>query len=288
LEQGNEVWGFTVIETLVRDLRFGVRSLARNPLFTGMAAMILSLGIGANCAMFSLIDTVLLRPLPFPDAQRIVVLWEQHPHQDRHNPVSPVNYLDWRERTRSFEAMAAVASLPMNLSGIGEPRAVDGAMVAADFFRVLAVSPLLGRTFNPSEDVPNGPNLAVLSYALWRGQFGGDRSILGRTIRLQERGYTVIGVMPEGFDLPYLRADIWVPAGMTRGMDSDTGRYLSVIARLKAGVSLQQAGADLAGVAERISHERPLFNRGWSATVTPLYEQTVGNVRTALLTLLPQ
>ena len=110
--------------------------------------------------MFSLIDAVLFRPLPFPAAQRIVVLWERQPHQDRHNSVSPVNYLDWRERTRSFEAMAAVFSIPMNLSGIGGPRAVDGAMVGAEFFRVLKISPLLGRTFNVSEDVPNGPNVA--------------------------------------------------------------------------------------------------------------------------------
>ncbi|MGI9073205.1 MAG: ABC transporter permease [Bryobacteraceae bacterium] len=132
--------------------------------------------------MFSLIDAVLLRPLPFPDAQRIVVLWERHPHRDRQNPVSPVNYLDWRERTRSFEAMASAFSIPMNLSGIGEPRAVDGAMVGAEFFRVLGISPLLGRTFNASEDIPNGPNVAVLSYSLWRGQFGGDRAILGNNI----------------------------------------------------------------------------------------------------------
>jgi predicted permease len=285
LEQGKDVWRFSPMENLFRDLRFAMRSLAKSPLFTGMAALILALGIGANCAMFTLIDAVLLRPLPFPNAQRIVMLWERPPHQDRHNPVSPVNYLDWRERTHSFDAIAAVSSFPLNLSGIGEPKAVDGAMVAADFFRVLGVAPLLGRTFDVSEDVPNGPNLAVLSYALWRGQFGGSASILGRTIRLHDRAYTVIGVMPDGFDLPYLHTDIWVPAGMTRGMDRDTGRYLSIIARLKPGISLQQAGADLAGVAERISHERPTFNRDWSATVTPLYEQTVGSVRTALLTL---
>jgi putative ABC transport system permease protein len=285
LEQGHEVWRFSPIENLGRDLRFGVRSLAKSPLFTGMAAAILALGIGANCAMFSLIDTVLLRPLPFPDAERIVVVWERPPHQGGHNPVSPVNYLDWRERAHSFDAIAAVSSFPLNLSGIGEPRAVDGAMVAADFFRVLGVAPLLGRTFKVSEDVPNGPNLAVLSYTLWRGQFGGSGSILGRTIRLHDRAYTVIGVMPEGFDLPYLHADIWVPAGMTRSMDKDTGRYLTVIARLKPGVSLPQAGADVAGVAQRISQERPRFNRDWSATVTPLYEQTVGSVRTALLAL---
>lgn len=285
LEQGHEVWRVSAIENLVRDLRVGVRSLSKSPLFTGIATAIVALGIGANCAMFSLIDAVLLRPLPFPDAQRIVVVWEKPPHEDRHNPVSPVNYLDWRERTHSFDAIAAVSSFPLNLSGAGEPRAVDGAMVAADFFRVLGVTPLLGRTFNMSEDVPNGPNLAVLSYALWRGQFGGDRSILGRTIRLHDRAYTVVGVMPDGFDLPYLHADIWVPAGMTRGMAKDTGRYLTVIARLKPGVSLQQAGADIAGVAERISRERPLFNRDWSATITPLYEQTVGSIRAALLVL---
>jgi putative ABC transport system permease protein len=258
LEQGHEVWSFSLIEDLVRDLRFGMRSLAKYPLFTGTAALILALGIGANCAMFSLIDTVLLKPLPFPNAERTVVLWEKPPHEDRHNPVSPVNYLDWRERTHSFDALAAISSFPLNLSGVGEPRALDGAAVAADFFRVLGVAPLIGRTFSVSEDVPNGPNLAVLSYALWRGQFGGSTSIVGRTIRLHDRAYTVIGVMPEGFDVPYWHADIWVPAEMTRNMDRDTGRYLTVIARPKPGVSLQQAAADMAAVAHRISQERPV------------------------------
>jgi MacB-like periplasmic core domain len=147
LEQGQDVWRFSIMENLFRDLRFGMRSLGKSPMFTGMAALILALGIGANCAIFTLIDAVLLRPLPFPNAQRIVMLWERPPHQDRHNPVSPVNYLDWRERTHSFDAMAAVSSFPLNLSGIGEPKAVDGAMVAADFFRVLGVAPLFGPHF---------------------------------------------------------------------------------------------------------------------------------------------
>ncbi len=146
---------------------------------------------------------------------------------------------------------------------------------------------MLGRTFTASEDIPNGPHVAVLSYGLWRGQFGGDSSILGRSIRLQDRAYTVIGVMPEGFDVAFLHAEIWAPAGIARSTDIESleGRYLTVIGRLKPGVSLGQARAEMAGIARRISQERPFTNRDWSITMVPLYEQTVGAIRTALLAL---
>lgn len=285
LERGQEVWSFPVLENLIRDFRIGLRSLAKAPLFTTMAVAILALGIGANCAVFSLIYAVLLRPLSFPDAQRIVVLWERPAHESRHNPVSPINFLDWRNRTRSFDSMAAVFSIPMNLSGMGEPRAVDGLEVSADFFRVLGVRPLLGRAFKANEDIPNGPHLVVLSYALWRGQFGADPAILGRTIRLLDRPSTVIGVMPEGFDLPFEHADLWIPAQIAPGMEKDEGRYLEVIARLNSGISLNQAQQDLSRVARQISRERPFTNLDWGAMVLPLYDQVVGNVRTALLAL---
>lgn len=290
-ERSREVWTFARLESLLRDFRFGARALRHTPLFTSAAAGTLALGIGATVAIFSLIDAVLLRPLPFPDASRIVVLWERPPKtvvtaaigpRRRENPVSPANFLDWRDRSSSFEGMAAMLSMPMGLSGYGEPRAVGGLRVSADFFRILGVPPLLGRTFDGSDDVPDGPRVAVLSYALWRQQFSGDRSAVGRSISIFGEPSTIIGVMPEGFDLPFAHGELWVPAQMARASAADQGRYLSVIARLKPGVSIAQAQVDLEAVARQIAAERPLTNRDWSAGVVTLHEQVTGEVSTAL------
>lgn len=291
LEQSREVWSFTRIESLLRDLRLGARALRRAPLFTAAAVATLALGIGANTAIFSLIDAVLLRPLPFMEPGRIVVLWERPPKtvvtaslgsRRQQNPVSPADFLDWRDRTASFEAIAAISSTPMGLSGFGEARAVDGLSVSADFFRILGVRPLLGRAFVESEDVPNGPGVAVIGYRLWRQQFGGDRAMIGRTVRISGQPNRIIGVMPEGFDLPFSPAEVWVPFRISRAASQDEGRYLSVIAKLKPGVSMVRAQADLEGVARKIAEERPMSNRGWSAGIVSLYEQTTGEVGTAL------
>ncbi|MGD0045854.1 MAG: ABC transporter permease [Bryobacteraceae bacterium] len=294
LEQSRAVWSFALVESLLRDLRISARGLLRAPLFTAVAAATLALGIGANAAIFSLINAVLLRPLPFPQSDRIVVLWERPPKtmstaslgsRNQQNPVSPVNFLDWRERTRSFGGMAAISSFPMGLSGFGEPREVDALQVSAAFFRILGVAPLLGRAFDTSEDVPKGPHVAVLSFDLWQQQFGGDKSVIGRTVRLHDEPYTILGVMPQRFDLPFERAEIWVPIQIAPGMDSDEGRYLNVIAKLKPGVSVAQAQADLSAVARQISGERPYLSRDWDARAVSLYEQTTGEVSTALLLL---
>ena len=294
LEDSREVWSFMPVENALRDLRIGVRALRHNPMFTIVAAVTLALGIGANTAIFSIIDAVLLKPLPIPDANRVVVLWEHPPKSlttasknslDNQNPASPINFLDWRDRTHSFEDMAAIAWFPKGLSGAGEPREVTGLDVSAAFFRILGTPPFMGRTFTDKEDVPDGPKVVVLSYALWRQQFGADRGILGRTIRLMDEPYTVIGVMPEGFDLPYLHGELWTPVQIDRKSKSLDGRYLNVIAKLKRGVTIAQAESDLSGVARQIARERPFSNRGWGAGVVSLYEQTTGDVRKALLLL---
>ncbi len=294
-EQSREVWTFQVIESLFRDVRIGARTLRRTPLFTAGATLTLALGIGASTAVFGVIDAVLLRPLPFPQSDRIVMLWERPPeristaavgpHEQRRNPTSSLNFVDWRDRTRSFEAMAALFSSPMGLSGYGLPRAVRSQQVSAAFFRILGVPPLAGRTFDTTEDVPNGPRVVVLSYGLWQQQFGGDRSIIGRNVLLHDEPYKVIGVMPRGFGLPADPAEIWVPIQITGRAGADGGRYLRVIAKLKPGVSTAQAQADLIAVEHDIARERPAFNRDWSATVVTLYEQTTGDVSTALLLL---
>jgi len=180
--------------------------------------------------------------------------------------------------------MAAISSFSMGLSGFGEPRAVDAQRVSAAFFRILGVAPLLGRTFDESEDVPNGPDVVVLSYDLWQRQFGGDRAVVGRTVRLLDQPFRIIGVMPKQFDLPFAHAEIWVPVQIVTG-DPDDGRYLSVIAKLKPGVSRQSASADVDDVERQIGRERPRFNHNWDAWANTLYLQTTGEVSTALLVL---
>ncbi len=294
-EQSRDVWSFEVIESFFRDLRTSARALRRTPLFTLGAALTLALGIGASAAIFSLIDAVLLRPLPFPQSGRIVMLWERPPDRistaalgpskQHRNPVSPMNFVDWRDRTHSFAAMAAMSSFPMGLSGYGAPREVESLQVSAAFFQVLGVPPLLGRTFNAREDVPNGPRVVVLGYRLWQEQFGGDRSIVGRSVQLQDEPFKVIGVMPEGFDLPADRAEIWVPIQITDRASANGGRYLHVLAKLKPGVSIARAETDLVAVEHDIARERPAFNQDWSTTVVTLYDQTTGDVSTALLLL---
>lgn len=289
-EESRDVWSFAALESVLRDLRIGARSLRRTPVFFVVAAATLALGIGANTATFSLIDAVLLRPLPFPDSNRIVALWEVPPSTVRtgglgprhgQNPVSPVNFVDWRKRTHSFQAMAAIAPLSIGLSRFGAPREVDALAVSADFFPILGVAPLIGRTFTENEDVPNGPRVVVLSYDLWQQQFGGDRSVIGRSVRLLDVPYTVLGVMPQGFDLGFQHAELWAPIQDL----SATGRYLNVIAKLKPGVNQAQAETDLIAVESQIARERPNFNRGWGASVISLYDQTTGEVSTALLLL---
>jgi predicted permease len=292
LEQSREVWSFAPIETLWRDVRIGLRALRHAPLFTAAAVATLMLGIGANTAIFSLIDAVLLRPLPFPDSQRVMVLWERPPKtvvtaslesRRARNPVAPLVFLDWRERCRSFEAMAALSpAMPVGLSGFGAPIAVDGVSVSPDFFRILGVRPLLGRVFDSREDVPHGPAVVVLSYSLWRRQFGGDRSAVGRTVRILDVPHTILGVMPEGFDLPFEHAELWTPFSLSRAEAADQGRYLDVIAKLGPGVSMARARAEIDNVARQLAAERPEANRGWGATLLSLSEQTTGDVRTAL------
>ena len=295
-ERGREVWEWSAVENFLRDIRYSLRMLRKAPGFTVVAILTLALGIGATTAIFSVVDSVLLQPLPFPQADRIVVLWEHPPKmtaagteslgsRNEHNPVSPINFLDWRDRTTSFDGMAALSSFPMGLSGFGEPREVDTLQVSASFFDILGVAPLLGQSFHASDDVPNGPRVAVLSYGLWRQQFGGDPLAVGRAIRLLDESYTIVGVMPEHFDLPFAHAEIWTPIQMSRTSSSLEGRYLNVIAKLKAGVPPAQAQSELDAVAKQISVERPFTNLDWGAGIVPLYEQTTGEVSTALLML---
>jgi len=234
------------MRNFVADLRFALRTFARSPVFTTVAVLSLALGIGANTAIFTVVNAVLLRPLPFPEPDRLVQLWESQPTKGySRNVVNPINFLDWRERTRSFEGMAAVVALTTNLTGLGDPLALEGMQVSPEFFSILQVSSALGRAFIPAEGLPGQEHVAVLSFGLWQSRFGGDPAVIGRKIMVDGAPSTVVGVMPRGFSLPKHHAEIWTPLPIVRSKDWEGGRFMEVIARLKRGITLDQARQDL-------------------------------------------
>jgi putative ABC transport system permease protein len=198
-----------------------------------------------------------------------------------HNPVSPQNFVDWQKRSRSFEAMAAITETSIGISGSGEPRVVHAIAASGDFFRVLGVPPLLGRTFDRTDDLPGAPPVTVISYALWRRLFGGDPSVVGRAIRASGAPVTVIGVMPEHFDLPFAPAELWAPLRIDP-KNPDQGRYLSVIAKLQPATTFTAAHIELSALAQALAAERPNSNRDWGIGILSLDEQTTGDVRSAL------
>jgi predicted permease len=271
-------WGF--VDRLTQDLRYAARTLRRAPAFTLLAVSTLAIGIGATTAIFTVVYSVLLRPLPFPDSDHLVAVWERPPGSERRNPASLRNVLAWKERNHTIEAMAALREMPMNLLG-DEPIQVTGAAVGADFFRVLGVAPLLGRTFVPDEDLPSAPRTLVLTYGFWQRHFGGRPDVIGQRISVNVSHHEIIGVMPP---------DLGFPSGVelfTTLRDSpDEGRNYSTIARLRKGATLSSARADISAIAAQTAVEHPEANARWGATVVPLTEQIVGPVRLPLLVLL--
>ena len=211
---------------LGQDLRYGLRMLARSPSFTIIAVLALALGIGANSAIFSVVNTVLLRPLPYKNPDALMMVWEEATHLGfPFNTPSPANFIDWREQNTVFEGMAAMAQQSFNLTGAGEPERLDGRRVSANLFNILGVEPVLGRTFRPEEDQP-GSSVTILSHGVWQRNFGGDPSIIGRTINLDGKSYSVIGVMPRTVDLPSMdnwQDQIWVPIAFFSKMPPAAG-----------------------------------------------------------------
>jgi putative ABC transport system permease protein len=277
---------WTALEQLVQDQRYAARLLARSPAFTTVAVLTLALGIGANTAIFTVVNAVLLRPLPFPQPDRLVRIWETKPSDDVHrNVVNPQNFLDWSERTHSFEHMAAISGIPSNITGEGDPLAADGMQVTPDFFSVLGISPLMGRAFVPDDGIEGRNDSVILSYSFWQSHYAADQHILGRKIILNGNPVAVVGVMPRDFHFPNTQADLWMPMPTDR-KTAGGGRYLTTIARLKPGVSLLRAQADLEAVAHQTALERPAMNKAWSAEAVPFLPDVTGNVRVPLLVLL--
>ena len=272
------------MEMLWQDLRYGARQLLRNPGFTTVAVLTLALGIGANTAIFSVINAVLLRPFPYPEADRVMVVAETL--QNRRGGVTAPNFVDWREQNTVFEKMGAAEGASFNLVGGGDPERLPGARISAEYFQVLAVQPILGRAFLPEEDRPEANRVVLLSHALWQHRYGGDAGILGQAVVLDREPYTVIGVMPPALELTPGSSRLWVPLALGPRELSATGSHmLRVIARLKTGVSPQQAEAEMKTIAKGLEQKRPWSNTGWSVVLIPLPEQLVGNVRSFLLIL---
>src|SRR5262245_49797834 len=274
----------TMLEVLIRDFRYGARMLAKRPGFTALALTALALGIGATTAMYTVMDAVLLRPLRFPEPERLMMLWEVQPNTNRTNVIQTQNFLDWRARNRSFEAIAAMQQAPTNLTGIGDPIQVMGLRVTADFFRVMGVSPLIGRVIAPEEDVRGNPGTVVLSYGLFSQRYGRQAEILGQKIVVNGVPLEVVGVMPPEFAFPNLKADLYTPLQLPSSAPND-GRNFRGVGRLRAGVSIANAQAEMKEIARQTAIERPRTNTNWSATAIPLLDQTVGAVRPALRVL---
>jgi len=283
----------------MNDLRFALRQLAKQPAFSLIAILALGLGIGANTAIFSVVNAVLLRPLPYKAPEQIVSLWGTNPKDEiKQEVASLLDFTDWRQQAQSFEALAGFSNTMRILArSDGEPERLSGASVVGDFFAVLGIEPAIGRKFLPQELQEGGPRATILSHALWQRRFGGEYSIIGQQITLSGNQHTVVGVMPPGFQDPAPNAgpsiDFWVPlvatdnpASWNRMRTIRRLDFLSTIARLKPEVSIKQAQAEMKAIAARLEKQFPDSNTGWSVAVEPLAETLTGDIRPALLVLL--
>ncbi len=286
IEQTKELYrerhSLPFFETLFQDVRFGARMLAKNPGFTAVSVLTLALGIGANTAIFSVVDAVLLRPLAYKDAERLVTLLH-----DGYNPVGVANYIDWRDQSQSFEAMGAADYWSANLSGVDSPEHILGLKVTQNLLPMLGVEPMLGRLFVEGEDQPGADREAILSYNLWQRRFAGDTKVVGRVVTLDGEQYTIVGVMPRTFKFaPFwaTRAEMWVPNAFGERIHDRGGNSLRIFARLKQNATLEQARAEIATITARLEQKFPGTNR--NVIVTPLKKNVVGEVKAPLLVLL--
>ena len=275
------------MDTLLSDLRYALRTFRKSPVFGIVAVLTLALGIGANTVIFSLVDAVVIRALPYADPDRVVVVWEDNtPAGYPRNTPAPANYFDWRRMNRSFTEMAATRGATASLTGDGAPEQVIGRAASPSFFTVLGVQPLVGRTFTESED-RDGAHVVVISYGLWQRRYGGDPAILGRKILMSDQPYDVIGVMPRLFAFRNRDIDYWIPINFDPKQASNRGsHYLNVVARLKPGVSIQSAQADMQSIASTLEAQYPDDNRGVGSVVVPVRDELLGNTDTQLLVLM--
>src|SRR4051812_25297839 len=271
---------------MIADLRYALRMLAKSPAFTFVAILTLGLAIGANTAIFSVVNAVLLRPLPYPQAEQLVRVFGTQPTLPE-APSSPANFLEWQTENQAFEHIATYIGKGFNLTGTDKPERVIGARVSSDLFQLLRVQPVLGRDFTAEEDRDGAERVVILSYDFWQHRFAGDPNAIRQTIKLSDQTYTIVGVMPRGFAFPNPRAQVWTPVAFSAAERAtrDTN-FIDVVARLKPGVSLEQAQANMNAVAQSQAQRYPQTNVGVGVKLVSLKEQMVGNVRPMLVVLL--
>ena len=282
--------GFPVIDSFIRDVRHANRLIVMSPGFSFTAIAILGLGIGANAAIFSVVNAVVLRPLPFPDSARLVRIWHTPPHDQFPGittfSVSPANFLDWRAQSTSFEHLAIYGFREANLTGRGEPESLQGARVSGDFFPALRATALKGRLFDTQDDAEGARARVVLGERIWKSRFGADPSIVGRSIQLNGEAYDVVGVLPGRLKFPSW-ADVWFPLGWRPSDRAVRGNHnYTVIGRLRDGVDVRRAQAEMTAISQRLERQYPADNKGWGAIVLPLQEDLVADVRWGLFVLL--
>ena len=274
------------METLLKDLRFGIRMMMRSPGFTLVALITIALGIGANTAIFSVVNTVLLRPLPYHDPDKLVVLWEKQEQIDQESPSLP-DFVDWRERNQSFEQMAVARRDNVNLTGAGEPERLLARQVTANFFATLGVTPQSGRSFSPEEEQTKAP-VVLVSDSLWKRRFGSDPALVGKSVTLYDTSFTVIGILPPAFQF-YTPADVFVPISfmpdrLKQAREEHGG--IVAIARLKPGVSKLEAQSEMDSIAAALEQQYPKTNNTVGVRLNSIYTDMVGDVRSSLLVLL--
>jgi putative ABC transport system permease protein len=275
-----------VSETLLQDLRHALRLLGRNPGFAAVMLATLALGIGGVSAILSLVDAVLLRPLPFHEPDRLAILWENNrPRQRERNVVGPYNYVRWRERNRSFEDLAAFSSFEVNVAGKGDPERLTAGPVTGNLFSVLGTKPLLGRPLLDSDSRPGAPEVIVVAEGYWRRRFGADPAAVGETIEVNGRPRQIVGVIPGTVQLPP-QASLWIPLEIDDEFRNAGGRWMVGVGRLRPEVTWTQAREEMARLASDLEKENPAFDTGWGVNVQPLHADLVRDVRPALVVLL--
>ncbi|MCI0339290.1 MAG: ABC transporter permease [Acidobacteria bacterium] len=275
------------MRTLLQDIRYGARLLIKQPAFTVIAVLTLALGIGANTAIFTVVNAALLRGLPYRDPERLVHLWETTPQKDfPRREASYPDYEDWKQN-QVFTGLTAYAGCGMVLTGREAPEAIPCARVAADFFSVLGVEPILGRAFQAGEDQPGAPKVVVLSYGAWQRRFGGGRNIIGRTLRLNDDAWTIIGILPESFHFaPRGASEMWAPLNPNEMQRTNRrAHWVNIVARLKPEVSSARAEAEMNTIARRIAEQYPETHANTGNKLVPLQEEIIGDVKPLLLAL---
>ena len=292
-ERGHDVKGVPLVEDIMRDIRHMARGLGKNLGFTTAVVLTLMLGIGGNTAIFSVIDQLLLRPLPYPHGEQLVTVYESFPRSALgngagrlRNVVSPANWLDWQRESKTLQGFAIYRAFSGTLTGVGDPLQVNSQIVSAEFFPTLGVRPLLGRTLTPEDDRPKAPRVIVLSHRLWESRFGSDSKAVGRVVRMNDLPVEIVGVMPPGFRFLYQDVDMWAPIQLDRNQPwrQNAGRFVNVVARLKPSGTIDHARTEMEAIAARLAATYE-FNKNTTVALVPLREELTGQVQTSLIVL---